>query len=134
MKIVSSFVTNSSSTSFVVVQKKKIDKEFFLEHFGMSPGNILYKTFCNWFDALNSRLRQVPAGTKLFDYLEKERVNVDDEDRAEILERYNNGEKVYYGFLSTDGDSGGGAEVYFASDSIIIIDEDFYFTNRHMQP
>ena len=134
MRIVSSFVTNSSSTSFVLVQRKKLDKKFFLEHFGISSDNILYRTFSDWFDAINSRLRQVPSGLNLLDYLEKEEVYLDEDDKEEIVSRYQNGEKVFYGSLSTDGDSGGGAEVFFASENVIIIDEDFYFTNRNMQP
>ena len=134
MRIVSSFVTNSSSTSFVLVQKKKLDKKFFLEHFSLDSDNILYRTFSDWFDAINSRLRQVPSGLNLLEYLEKEEVYLDKEDKEEILKRYQNGEKVFYGSLSTEGDSGGGAEVFFASENVIIIDDDFYFTNRNMQP
>ena len=123
----SDFVTNSSSTSFVLFTKDgkepslldfykavKIDEN--------SPLSIIYKQLYN---LIIENMKEVPdisleelksTNYRFFDEFSLEGEN-------EIKKRIKNGEKAYIGTISDDSAVGG----YFMGKKIVIIGDSFYF-------
>ena len=132
MKIGNGFVTNSSSTSFVILSKDGLSKEKFLKAFGVSEESLLVDMYNNLYKAVNNNITEVPSGLNIRDYLKEEDVKINDpEDIDEIERRYLQGEKVFVGKLNDSGIDGGMAEAFFAHESFVVIGDDFYINARN---
>ena len=132
MKISNDFVTNSSSTSFIISSKDGLTKENLLRAFGVSEESLLFDLYSNLYYALKKNSIAVPDGIEIRDYLSSKGIKIDDEeDLAEIEKRYLNGEMVFCGELDNSGDTGGMAEAFFTHESFIIVGDDFYFNARN---
>lgn len=131
MKINNEFVTNSSSTSFVVCTKKGLTKEKFLNAFGVCKESLLVNLYEKLYYAIDQDKELVPPNINLKDFFEKHQVNINDiNDYLEIKKRYDSGEKVYYGKLSDSGDYGGMIEAFYSHESIVVIGNDIYFNAK----
>ncbi len=131
MKINNGFVTNSSSTSFVVCTKKGITQKKFLNAFGISQESLLLSFYEKLYYAVEQDKELIPPNIDLKKFFEEHRVYINDpNDYSEIKKRYDSGEKVYYGRLSDSGDYGGMIEAFYSHESIVVIGEDIYFNAK----
>lgn len=131
MKINNGFVTNSSSTSFIVCTKKGLTKEKFLTALGVSKESLLINFYEKLYYAINQDKELIPSNINLEEFFEEHRIGINDpNDYSEIKKRYNSGEKVYYGQLSDSGDYGGMIEAFYSHESVIVIGEDIYFNAK----
>lgn len=132
MKIANSFVTNSSSTSFIISSKGLLTKEMFLNAMGVNEESLLVDIYNNLYKAIRANVRKVPENVSVLDFLDKNGIVIDDEnDKKEIASRYQNGDHVFFGDLSDSGDDGGLAEAFYSHESIVVIREDIYFNARN---
>lgn len=127
IKINNGFVTNSSSTSYIISSKsnKIFSKDEFLKLIGINDGSLLKETFANLYNVILEDVRPVEMclnGNTLQDFLKHK--GFSDKEIDEILKRHSQGEYVFYGKLS---DSGIPEETYFSMQSFIVINDDFYF-------
>ena len=132
MKIGNGFVTNSSSTSFVISAKENLTKASFLNAFGISEESVLFEMYSNLYKAIRTNIKQIPSEVDVSDYLKSNGIYIDDpNDIKEIENRYRRGESVYYGDLSDSGDEGGLAEAFYSHESVVVIGDDIYFNARN---
>lgn len=132
MKIGNGFVTNSSSTSFVISSKNGLTKEKFFEAFGVSEESLLVDMYNNLYRAIKNNIRIIPPEIDIRNFFKDKGMDLgNDEDINEIERRYLQGETVCWGKLSNSGDDGGLAEAFFAHESFVVIGDDIYFNARN---
>lgn len=130
MKISNGFVTNSSSTSYVVSSNNGITKESFFKAFGVNKEALLFDLYDKLYYAIKETLREIPKGIDIEDYLKSIYITKE-EDIAEIKRRYQAGERVFYGELHDSGDYGGMIEAFYSSESLVVIGDDIYLNLRN---
>ena len=134
MKIKRDFVTNSSSTAFIVSMKEAWTQENFLNVLGVegeSPMNKLFEQLYEAVDSDKCEIRQYmknwsPDCNDVSDFLRKE--GFCEETIAAVKQLLDAGRTVYWGKLRSDGSTA--AEVYFCCESFLICDENIYFNGR----
>lgn len=134
MKIKQDFVTNSSSTAFIVSIKESWTQKNFLNALGIegeSPMNRLFEQLYEAVDSDKCEIRQhmkrwVPDCTDVSDFLRKE--GFCEETIAETERLLKSDRTVYFGKLNSDGSTA--SEVYFCCESFLICDDNIYFNGR----
>ena len=130
MKISNSFVTNSSSTSYVLSCKNGLTKESFMAAFGVCEESLLYDIYEKLYYTLQQTLKPLPKNEDIESFLESIQIK-DASDKAEIKKRYLDGETVFYGELSDSGDYGGMIEAFYSHESLVVIGDDIYLNLRN---
>ena len=115
MKIRTDYVTNSSSTSFVIISDGEFSEEDFLQLAGVDSSSPLCKIFKQLYNIICDKMEEVtdftaPNGAKEL----KEKIHLAKE----------SGKKVYIGKLECDANI---FECFFCTDSIEMEDEKIYF-------
>ena len=131
MRISNGYVTNSSSTSFVITSKSGLTREAFLNLVGVSEESLLVDMYANLYKAIRANIRKVPDDVSIRQFLETNGIKLDESDITEIEHRYRCGDDVYWGELSDSGDDGGLAEAFFSHECIVVIGDDIYFNARN---
>ncbi len=134
MKIKDDFITNSSSTSFILSMKDVVDKENFMNKIGITGQFPLSKIFDDLFEAIQDNkkeiyeyMRDYEDGDKsVEEFLESEGYDI--ETISKVTQLMSDGRKVYYGKISSDGSSS--AEVFFCMESFLVCEEDIYFNGE----
>ena len=131
MKISNGYVTNSSSTSFVITSKDGLTREAFFNLVGISEESLLVDMYASLYKAIRANIKKIPDDVSIRLFLKINRIELDESDIAEIEYRYSRGDDVYWGELSDSGDDGGLAESFFSHESFVVIGDDIYFNARN---
>ncbi len=129
MKIREGFVTNSSSTNFLLITKRKISVEYLMKKLGIkkgSPLGYIGRQLCE------EIIRGTTRGLRWFDFDEINYANIEKAFCSASAEKYVSlVKKNYFVFWGhTDSDSGY-LTSYFTTDSFIIDDPDFYIDGKN---
>lgn len=131
MKIRNGYVTNSSSTSFLISLKDSWKKEAFMSAAGADGQSPMNTIFEDLFEAIDSQKQEIHKAVKaqrekgltVSKFLEKEGF---DHETVDVVERLiADGREVYYGSLQSAG--GTCSEVYFCCRSFVVYEDDIYF-------
>lgn len=114
MKIRSDFVTNSSTTSFVIISKGKFTKKKFFDLVGLQTGSPLTPVFQTLFLLLEEKMNPLSNSLEFNDNIDLKRM---------IDESLKEGKYVYSGRLSSDDNI---LESYFCTDSFEMKDDKLY--------
>lgn len=128
MKIRNGFVTNSSSTSFIISMKNEMTKPNFMSAIGASGNSPLNKIFEDLFNTIKDGAEDIESSMKkagsqsIAEFL-------DGEFSQETITRVENylkeGRTVYFGRLRSDSEFS--TEQYFCCESFILIEDEIYF-------
>ena len=133
MKIRRGFVTNSSSTSFIISLKKEWGKENFLKTIG-AEGNApmqelfekLFRSVDNSIIEINEYIKSRSGDTSVKDFLEDNGFDYETVKKVESL--LDQGRKVYYGQLRSDNSY---EESFFCCENFLLCEDEIYFNGRH---
>lgn len=126
MKIRMGFITNSSSTNFLIISKEELTEDYLFKKLGFVQGGVLEeqgRQLCNSIlDAINSGLRYYS-----YDMPTYEKIKEVFGDKSAMLYKKNKKYHAYWGYTSSDDSP---ITQFFTTDSFEIEDKDFYLNGR----
>lgn len=131
MKIRNGYVTNSSSTSFLISLKEEWRKENFMSAMGADGNSPMNRIFEELFKAIENNKQELheaitERGQKTLTVTEfLEREGFDSETREIVEKLIFEGRTVYYGRLHSEAETA--SEIYFTCRSFVVCEDDIYF-------
>ncbi len=126
MKIRMGFITNSSSTNFLIISKEELTEDYLFKKLGFVQGGILEdqgRQLCNSIlYAINNGLRYYSYDMPTYETI-KEVFG----DKSAMLFKKNKKYHAYWGYTSSDDSP---ITQFFTTDSFEIEDKDFYLNGR----
>ena len=126
MKIRMGFITNSSSTNFLIISKEELTEDYLFKKLGFVQGGVLEeqgRQLCNSIlYAINSGLRYYSYDMPTYESI-KEVFG----DKSAMLYKKNKKYHAYWGYTSSEDLP---ITQFFTTDSFEIEDKDFYLNGR----
>jgi hypothetical protein len=126
MKIRTGFITNSSSTNFLIISKEELTEDYLFEKLGFVKGGALEK---QGRELCGNIMCALEGGFRYYDYdkPDYERIKEIFGDKSAKLYVRNKGYHAYWGYTSSDDPP---ITQFFTTDSFEIEDKDFYLNGR----
>ncbi|AWW26906.1 MULTISPECIES: hypothetical protein [unclassified Acetobacterium] len=128
MKIRIGYVTNSSSTNFLILSKKELTPEYLFKKLGFKKGSIIEQ---HAWDLCENIINGTFRGLRYFDFDEMNYENVKEvfgEEAAEKYKKYKGkGFYTYMGYTSSDEDT---LTSFFTTDTFELEENGIYINGR----
>jgi len=129
MKIRDGFVTNSSSTNFLIISKKELTEDYLAKKLGLKKESLIHESAMN---LVHTIMNNAHRGKKYFeiDKIDKEFVenNFGKESAQKFEELSKKGYHSYVGYTSSDDDY---LTSFFTMDFFELKDKDFYIDGKN---
>jgi hypothetical protein len=126
MKIKADYVTNSSSTSFILITDEDLDLEVFYEWFGINPESDFSYIFDELFDAIKYNSKPIEVELENVQSIEQCLSNYDLEyEKNRVIKAFKEGKKIRIGELRSDEND---LQTFFCLESFLV-DEDTVYLN-----
>ena len=126
MKIRMGFITNSSSTNFLIISKEELTEDYLFKKLGFKMGGELEK---QGRELCESIMHAIEGGLRYHDYLAPNYESIKEVFGEKSAKLYNKkkGHHTYWGYTSSDEPP---ITQFFTTDSFEIEDKDFYINGR----
>lgn len=130
MRIRAGFVSNSSSTSFLIITKRDLNREDFFELMGVKPGSAMAELFDQFYRDVVANADDVVdfkvAGRRgaVEEFFDEGRARLSPRMVEKLKDAQRRGLKAYYGWLSSDSNT---IQTFFCTDSFEVENEEIYF-------
>lgn len=128
MKIRMGYITNSSSTNFLIISRKELTVEFLFKQLGFKENTYLAET---GHDLCEYIVRNANMHLRYYDYESPTYENVKEvfgpKSAEKFKEKTEQGFYTYWGYTSSDD---GGIEAFFTTDSFEIDNVDLYMNAK----
>lgn len=122
MKIRLGFITNSSSTNFLIISKEELTEDYLYKKLGFIKGSAIEK---QGRELCESIMNAIYGGLRYYDYKKPDYETIKEVfgDKSAKLYDRNKGYYAYWGYTSSDDPP---ITQFFTTDSFEIEDKDFY--------
>ncbi|MDE6003935.1 MAG: hypothetical protein K2G88_00930 [Oscillospiraceae bacterium] len=134
MKLRQDFITNSSSTSFIISLKDEWNENNFFKTLGVLDDSALRNIFADLYKTINYDKEEINTYMKKY-YPEMSTVeeflsfcNYSNDVIEKVSQLIKEGRIVYYGKLSSN--NGESVEAFFCMESFLICEDDIYFNGQ----
>jgi hypothetical protein len=130
MKIRGGFVSNSSSTSFLIITKRDLNRGDFFELMGISPNSPIADLFSEFYQAVVDNIssevdfKTVRGDVAPESLIETRRSRLSERMLEKIRDAKERGFKVYYGWLGSETSP---IQSFFCTDSFEVENTKMYF-------
>lgn len=126
MKIRTGFITNSSSTNFLIISKEELTEEYLFDKLGFVKGGMLEK---QGRELCGNIMNAINGGLRYYDYDEPnyEAIKEAFGDKSAKWYDKNRSYHAYWGYTSSDDPP---ITQFFTTDSFEIEEKDFYLNGR----
>lgn len=130
MKIRAGFVSNSSSTSFLIITKRDLNKGDFFELMGISPNSPIADLFSEFYQSVLDNIfgkvdfKKVRGDVVPESLIETRRGHLSERMLEKIRDAKKRGFKAYYGWLDSETSP---IQSFFCTDSFEVENKKMYF-------